>query len=324
VTALLEIDRLSIDFHRPGGGAVHAVRDVSLSVAEGRIVGLVGESGSGKTTLGLAILRLLGANAAVAGGVIRLRGTDLLSLTERAMREVRGARLAMVFQDPMTALNPVLSIGTQMTDIQFRDRTRSHQVKRAHAIALLGRVGIPDPERRIDNFPHQFSGGMRQRIAIAMALGARPELLIADEPTTALDVTLEAQILDLLRDLRRDLAGAILIITHHLGVVAELCDEVAVMYAGEIVEHGPVEAIFARPRHPYTRALLDCDPSTLAGDAKAFLTIGGRLPDLSLEPTGCPFAPRCPRVIERCRRELPTVVAVAPDHGAKCHLAADG
>jgi peptide/nickel transport system ATP-binding protein len=324
VTALLEIDRLSIDFRRSGGGAVHAVRDVSLSLAEGRIVGLVGESGSGKTTLGLAILRLLAANAAVAGGAIRLGGIDLLSLTERAMRDVRGTRLAMVFQDPMSSLNPVLSIAAQMTDIQFRDRTRSRQAKRAHAIAMLRRVGIPDPERRIDDFPHQFSGGMRQRIAIAMALGARPELLVADEPTTALDVTLEAQILDLLRDLRRDLAGAILIITHHLGVVAELCDEVAVMYAGEIVEHGPVESIFAHPRHPYTRALLDCDPSMLVGEAGSFPTIGGRLPDLSLVPSGCPFAPRCPHAFERCGGELPASVSVGPDHTAKCHLAADG
>jgi peptide/nickel transport system ATP-binding protein len=324
MTTLLEIDRLSIDFRRAGGGAIHAVRDVTLAIAEGRIVGLVGESGSGKTTLGLAILRLLGANGVVAGGAVRLRGVDLLKLAEGAMRELRGARLAMVFQDPMSALNPVLSVGAQMIDIQFRDPRRTRQEKREHAIALLRRVGIPDPERRIDDFPHRFSGGMRQRIAIAMALSARPELLIADEPTTALDVTLEAQIIDLLRDLRHDLAGAILVITHHLGVVAQLCDEVAVMYAGEIVEHGPVETIFAHPRHPYTRALLDCDPATLAADTRHFPTIPGRLPDLSLVPTGCPFAPRCPHVFARCRDEVPALIALEPDHRAKCHLAEDG
>jgi peptide/nickel transport system ATP-binding protein len=323
MAALLEIDGLSIDF-RAAGASIHAVRDVSLSIADGRIVGLVGESGSGKTTLGLAILRLLAANAVVTGGAIRFGGADLLRLAPDAMRDLRGERIAMVFQDPMSTLNPVKSIGTQMVDVQFRQATRSRRAKREHAIALLARVGIPDPERRIDDYPHQFSGGMRQRISIAMALSARPDLLIADEPTTALDATLEAQMLDLLRDLRRDFSCAALIITHHLGVVAELCDEVAVMYAGEIVEHGPVEAIFAKPRHPYTQALLSCDPGALTPGTLVFPTIPGQLPDLTVMPTSCPFAPRCPRAFELCRRELPPLIALAPDHRAKCHLAADG
>jgi len=320
--ALLEIAGLSIDF-RVSDAAIHAIRHVSLSIAEGRIVGLVGESGSGKTTLGLAIPRLLPANAVVAGGAIRFGGVDLLHLPPDAMRDLRGERIAMVFQDPMNTLNPVLSIGTQMTDIQFRHAGRSRREKREHAAALLARVGIPDPERRLHDFPHQFSGGMRQRISIAMALSARLDLLIADEPTTALDATLEAQMLDLLRDLRRDFSCAALIITHHLGVVAELCDEVAVMYAGEIVEHGPVEAVFARPRHPYAQALLSCDPGRLTPDTRVFPTIPGQLPDLSILPTGCPFAPRCKRVFELCDRQVPPLVALTPDHRARCHLAAD-
>jgi peptide/nickel transport system ATP-binding protein len=317
--ALLEIDGLSVDFvgaQRP----IHALRDIRFSVERGRIVGLVGESGSGKSTLSLAVLRLLAPSARIAAGTIRFDGADLFALSDEAMRALRGERIAIVFQDPMSTLNPVLSVGAQMIDVQFRKTDLSRKQKRFRAAALLARVGIPDPERRIDDYPHQFSGGMRQRISIAMALLGQPDLLIADEPTTALDVTLEAQILDLLRDLRRDFAGAILLVSHHLGVVAEFCDEVVVLYAGEMVEQAPVEALFSNPRHPYTRALLECDPGRLAADARSFPTIPGRLPDLGEPRKHCIFASRCPLVFERCRMEAPTMTTLAPGHRASCHL----
>jgi len=319
VAALLEVDGLSVDFagsQRP----IHALRDIRFSMERGRIVGLVGESGSGKSTLSLAVLRLLAPSARIVSGTIRFDGVDILALSDEAMRALRGRRIAMVFQDPMSTLNPVLSVGAQMIDVQFRDADLSRKQKRARAVSLLARVGIPDPERRIDDFPHQFSGGMRQRISIAMALLGQPDLLIADEPTTALDVTLEAQILDLLRDLRRDFAGAILLVSHHLGVVAEFCDEVVVLYAGEMVEQAPVGELFANPRHPYTRALLDCDPGRLPADARSFPTIPGRLPDLGAPRTQCVFAARCPLAIERCRAEPPAMIDVAPGHRASCHL----
>jgi len=318
---LLEIDRLSVDFPGPNR-TVHALRDIRFSVPRGRIVGLVGESGSGKSTLSLAILRLLASSAKIAGGAIRFDGTDLLGLSSEAMRDLRGRRIAIVFQDPMSTLNPVLSIGTQMIDVQFRDTAASRRQKRARAVALLARVGIPDAGRRIDDYPHQFSGGMRQRVAIAMALLGQPDLLIADEPTTALDVTLEAQILDLLRDLRRDFAGAILLVSHQLGVVAEFCDEVVVLYAGEVVEQASVRALFANPGHPYTRALLNCDPGRLSADSRQFPTIPGQFPDLAERRKGCIFASRCPQMFERCRSEAPAMTAVAPGHRASCHLLA--
>jgi oligopeptide/dipeptide ABC transporter ATP-binding protein len=320
MAVVLDIEEISIDYS-VAGGTLHAVREVSLAIEAGKTLGLVGESGSGKTSLGLAISRLLPPKASITGGAIRLGGLDLLGLPAQEIRELRGSRIAMVFQDPMNALNPVLSIGAQMIDIQFRDRTRSRREKREHAIAMLRRVGIPDPERRFYDYPHQFSGGMRQRIAIAMALSGRPDLLIADEPTTALDVTLEAQILDLLRDLRRDFCGATLIITHNLAVVAELCDEVAVMYAGEILEQGPVGAVFAHPLHPYTRALLACDPGRLAVSTRVFPTIGGQLPDLRAVSVSCLFAPRCSHAFARCRREVPPAIEAAPGRRTKCFLA---
>jgi oligopeptide/dipeptide ABC transporter ATP-binding protein len=239
-----------------------------------------------------------------------------------ALREVRGRRIAVVFQDPLTSLNPVLSIATQMTDLQYRERGRSRQDKRRRAIALLQRVGIADAASRIDDYPHQFSGGMRQRIAIAMALLAGPELLIADEPTTALDVTLEAQIIHLLRELRQELAGSILFVSHNLGLIAELCDEVVVMYAGEVVEEGGIFDLFHRPGHPYTRALLECDPASAEGAARELATIPGEVPDLIRPPRGCVFAPRCPHAFARCREVRPGWTRVAGGHRARCHLLA--
>jgi oligopeptide/dipeptide ABC transporter ATP-binding protein len=269
----------------------------------------------------MAILGLLSANAKVLAGAVRFEGRDLLRLGREELRALRGERITAVFQDPMTSLNPVVTIGQMMLDIQFRDARSSRAQKRARAVAMLERVGIPDAATRFGQYPHQFSGGMRQRIAIAMALLANPALLIADEPTTALDVTTEAQILDLLRGLRREFEGSILFISHQLGVIAELCDEVVVLYAGEVVEQAPVEELFARPAHPYTQALLACEPGR--GEGGEFTTIPGKLPDLRDPPRGCSFAARCVHATKRCHGERPLPMNVSPGHLARCHYAGD-
>jgi peptide/nickel transport system ATP-binding protein len=317
--AVLSVRDLSIDFRTPGG-RVHALRRVSLDVPRGSIVGLVGESGSGKSTLALATMGLLPPNAAIAGGRIVFAGADLLAMGEAALRDLRGRRIALVFQDPMTSLNPVLSIGTQMVDIQHRDRSLGKAAKLRKAAALLARVGLPDAEQRLARFPHEFSGGMRQRIAIAMALLGNPELLIADEPTTALDVTMEAQIVHLLRRLRREFAGSILFISHNLGLVAELCDHVVVLYAGEVVEQGTVHDIFHRPRHPYTEALLVCDPARIEAASRDLPTISGDVPNLLAVPEGCVFAPRCPKAFAPCHVRPPADFPVGGTQTARCHL----
>jgi oligopeptide/dipeptide ABC transporter ATP-binding protein len=319
---VLAVEGLSVDF-LTSRGRVHALRDVGLRVPRGRIVGIVGESGSGKSTLVLAALALLPNNAEVLAGRVLFGGADVLQLPPPALRELRGRRIAVVFQDPMTSLNPVLSIGTQMTDLQYRERGRGRAEKRRRAEALLRRVGIADAASRLDDYPHQFSGGMRQRIAIAMALLAGPELLIADEPTTALDVTLEAQIIHLLRELKHELAGSILFVSHNLGLIAELCDEVVVMYAGEVVEEGGALDLFHRPGHPYTRALLECDPASAEDAARELATIPGEVPDLIRPPRGCVFAPRCPHAFERCREVSPRWTALGSGHRARCHLLAE-
>jgi peptide/nickel transport system ATP-binding protein len=318
---VLVIRDLSVDFVTPRG-RVHALRHVSLAVPRNRIVGVVGESGSGKTTLILAALALLPENAEVTGGEVLFDGESVLTLTETELQGLRGRRIAAVFQDPMSSLNPVLSIATQMIDIQYREPIGARE-KRARAIAMLQRVGIPDPASRIDDYPHQLSGGMRQRVAIAMALLAGPDLLIADEPTTALDVTLEAQIIHLLRELKRSFAGSILFVSHNLGLVAELCDQVVVMYAGEVVEEGGVFDVFHRPAHPYTRALLECDPAGEAPAGRPLATIPGEVPDLIGLAPGCVFAPRCAQALERCRRIAPGWSEVGDGHRARCHLLAE-
>jgi oligopeptide/dipeptide ABC transporter ATP-binding protein len=315
-TAILEVKDLSVTYATPRG-AVHALAHVDLTVPRGEIVGIVGESGCGKTTLISAVLRLLPGNASVTDGSILFNGREVLAMGDGELRSLRGGGIAMVFQDPMTALNPVLSIGRLMTDVQFREQ-RSATEKRAAATAMLRRVGIPDAESRLDDYPHQFSGGMRQRIAIAMALLTNPSLLVADEPTTALDVTMEAQIIHLLRELRRDFAGSILFISHNLGLIAELCDQVAVMYAGEVVESGPVGALFHNPGHPYTQALLRCDPARIEQRTANLPTIPGEVPNLLAPPTGCVFADRCPEAIERCRTTVPAPVSLDPGHQARC------
>jgi peptide/nickel transport system ATP-binding protein len=318
--SVLSIHDLSIDFLTPRG-AVHALRGVSIAVPRGSIVGIVGESGSGKSTLSLAAMGLLPENAEVRGGRVLFDGADVLAMNKAQLRDLRGRRMSMVFQDPMTSLNPVLSIGAQMLDIQYRDRALGTADKRRKAAAALHRVGIPDAEQRLDRYPHEFSGGMRQRIAIAMGLLGNPELLIADEPTTALDVTLEAQIIHLLRELRREFKGSILFISHNLGLIAELCDQVVVLYAGEVVEQGTVRDIFHRPRHPYTDALLVCDPARIDAVRRELPTIPGDVPNLLEVPPACVFAPRCPKAFDRCRVERPIDHAVGGTQSARCHLA---
>jgi peptide/nickel transport system ATP-binding protein len=318
--SVLSVRNLSINFLTPRG-PVHALRDVSLEVPRGNIVGIVGESGSGKSTLSLAAMGLLPDNAVIREGRILFDGVDMLTMSEAGWRDLRGRRVSIVFQDPMTSLNPVLSIGTQMLDIQYRDRAIGAADKRRKAAAALRRVGIPDAEQRLDRYPHEFSGGMRQRIAIAMGLLGNPELLIADEPTTALDVTLEAQIIHLLRELRREFKGSILFISHNLGLIAELCDQVVILYAGEIVEQGTVRDIFHRPRHPYTEALLACDPARIDEVHRELPTIPGDVPNLLEVPAACVFAPRCPKAFDRCRVERPLDHAIGGTQSARCHLA---
>lgn len=313
---------LTIDFVTPRGD-VHALRNVSLAVPRKQILGIVGESGCGKSTLILAALNLLAANAVIRGGEVIYEERDVLAMSGVELRELRGQKITMVFQDPMTSLNPALSIGTQMTDIQYRDRNRGTVEKRSVAVEGLRQVGIPDPEDQIKRFPHQFSGGMLQRISIAMALLTNPDLLIADEPTTALDVTLEAQIIHLLRQLKDSFQGSILFVSHNLGLVAELCDEVAVMYAGEVVEQGSVHDVFHRPSHPYTQLLMECDPARILDSTRTLPTIPGEVPNLIRLPTGCVFAPRCPKAFDVCRRKAPVAEAVADGHTARCHLLAD-
>jgi oligopeptide/dipeptide ABC transporter ATP-binding protein len=315
---LLAVEGLSVAF-ATAAGPLRALREVGLSVPRGRIVGLVGESGCGKSTLINAVLGLLAANGRVTGGRVMFDGRDLLGLGEAGMQRLRGDRISVVFQDPMTALNPVLSIGTQMTAIQYRAR-RSAAEKRRRAAAMLAKVGIPDAARRLGQYPHEFSGGMRQRICIAMALMAEPDLLIADEPTTALDATLEVQVIGLIRDLQRDLGCSILFISHHLGVIAELCDEVVVMYAGEVVEQGQVHDIFRRPAHPYTRKLLECDPARIRRPVRHLPVIPGEIPSLLALPSGCVFRDRCDRAIPRCAAERPALRRVGRGLAA-CHRA---
>ncbi|MBC2836694.1 ABC transporter ATP-binding protein [Paragemmobacter straminiformis] len=302
MTAVLEVQNLSVAY-RMQGGALQAVRDVSLSVARGEVLGIMGESGCGKSTLAAAMINLLPAGARVGQGAVRLNGTDILRLPPAAQRALRGKSVAMVFQDPMTAFNPVLTIGRQLADFVGAHDTGLAQPERL--AAMLTRVGIPDARSCLGRYPHELSGGMRQRVAIAAALLMQPDVLIADEPTTALDVTMEAQIIHLFRDLRTSFDGAIVIVTHHLGVIAELCDRVAVMYAGQVVEEGAVDAIFHDPQHPYTRALLACDPAVVDPSSGRLPTIGGRLPDLSAPPRGCAFEPRCRVAAVSCREPVP-------------------
>jgi peptide/nickel transport system ATP-binding protein len=308
---LLDVRNLTTRFTSAAGGELRAVDGVSFHLAAGSTLGIVGESGSGKSVTALSILRLVrDPPGRIVGGEVRFRGRDLMTLSERDMQEVRGGEIGMIFQEPMTALNPVMSCGVQVAEPLMLHRRRTKKQALVEAAELFRLVGIADPERRIHDFPHQLSGGMRQRVMIAMALACRPALVIADEPTTALDVTIQAQILELLARLRRELGMALILITHDLGVVAETCDQVVVMYAGHVVEQAPAAALFAQPSHPYTAGLLGSRRPK--GDGRHLQEIPGLVPRLDQLPAGCRFADRCPRVEARCRSEAPPLAPIAP------------
>ena len=313
---LLEITDLSVAY-QTDTGLVMALRGANLVARAGEVIGIVGESGCGKSTLAAAVMNLLPATAKVTGGAVRFLGEDILTLAPQAQRALRGASMAMIFQDPMTAFNPVLTIGDHLVDFQHQSRA-PYRDKLARARDQLALVGLSDPDVILRRYPHQLSGGMRQRVAIAAALLMNPQVLVADEPTTALDVTTEAQILHLLRNLRQTYQGTIVVISHHLGVVAELCDRVYVMYAGQVVEQALVDDLFHAPRHPYTRALLACDPASFTTPTPVLPTIPGRLPDLRDPPKGCSFAPRCALRSARCTG-APPWAQVSPSHGVLCH-----
>jgi len=316
---LLEISDLAVEFDTMEG-RVRAVDGVGLRIMPGETLGLVGESGCGKTVTGLSILRLVPQPPGrYAAGEIRFRGRDLLSLPERDMRALRGRDIAMIFQEPMTALNPVFSIGNQMTDVLRRHRKLDRRAARAEALALLERVGIPEPQRRLDEYPHQLSGGQRQRVMIAMALSCGPQLLVADEPTTALDVTTQAEVLEEIRRLQAELRMAMILVTHDLGVVAETCARAVVMYCGVIVESAPTERLFSAPRHPYTVGLLNSIPRIRAEKLAELPVIPGRVPDLLHLPRGCRFADRCPRVTAECRDSAPALAAQPDGTLVACH-----
>ena len=314
---VLEIESLETRFATPDG-EVSAVSDVNLRLGKGESLGVVGESGSGKTQLFLSVMGLLARNGRATGRV-RYRGEDILNKPAGELNRIRGNKMSMVFQDPMTSLNPYLTIARQMTEVLIEHRGTSVQEARRRAIAILDRVGIPEADKRIDMYPHEFSGGMRQRAMIAMALLCEPELLISDEPTTALDVTIQAQILDLMSALRRDTGAALVIITHDLGIVAGLCDRVAVMYAGRIIETGSVRDIFYRPLHPYTEGLLHSMPRLDSAVTETLASIPGQPPNLQALPPGCAFCDRCGYATDRCYTGTPLLHEVSEGRAKACH-----
>ena len=317
MTDLLSIEGLRTEFRTANGG-IAAVDGVSLSVTKGRTLGIVGESGCGKSMLSLSVMRLVPPPGRITAGRVMFDGKDLLTLPAAAMRDIRGNRIAMIFQEPMTSLNPVFTVGDQITEaMRAHDRTASSAALRAKAIDSLTRVRIPSPARRFEEYPHQMSGGMRQRVMIAMALACEPDLLIADEPTTALDVTVQAQILDLLRDLQAQSGMAIILITHDLGVVAEMADEVAVMYAGKVVERASGTDIFDDPQHPYTLGLLGSIPK-IEETRDRLLAIEGAVPAPFALPSGCRFHPRCVFAMPECGRDVPDLRDLGAGHLASC------
>ena len=315
---ILTIEGLRTTF-RTYAGEVQAVRDVNIAVREGECLAVVGESGSGKSVTMLSVMRLLASNARIEGRAV-FNGVDLLSIPEREMRKIRGKDIAMVFQDPMTGLNPTLTVGLQLREgmMQHLGLSRAEADKRA--IELLNLVGVPEPERRLKQYPHEFSGGMRQRVMIAIALACNPRLIIADEPTTALDVTIQAQILDLLKRLKKEFNTSIILITHNLGVVAGMADRVVVMYGGRVAEVATVEEIFEQPRHPYTWALLRAVPRLDRKKDRRLESIAGSPPNMLQPPPGCPFHPRCPYAMNVCAAEAPDMTPISPEHRAACWL----
>jgi peptide/nickel transport system ATP-binding protein len=322
--ALLEVENLQTHFRTPDG-VNRAVDGVSFHVDEGETLAIVGESGCGKSVTANSILRLIPEPPGRIAGVIRFQGTDLLKLSERAMRAIRGNDISMIFQEPMTSLNPVLTVGRQLGETLRLHQGLDKRAAEGRAIDMLALVGIPEPRRRVREYPHQMSGGMRQRVMIAMALACNPKLLIADEPTTALDVTIQAQILELMADLKRKVGAAIVLITHDLGVVAEVAERVMVMYAGRKVEEAPVAQLFRSPRHPYTQGLLGAVPklgSSLTGTQSRLAEIPGLVPSLKERIPGCVFAGRCRLATDLCRDVAPALETKAPGHVAACHYAA--
>jgi peptide/nickel transport system ATP-binding protein len=329
---LVQIENLRTWFYTDEG-VVRAVDDVSLTIPRGKTLGVVGESGCGKSVTALSIMRLVSSPGHIAGGRIVLHDNGqplvLSELTDREMRRIRGGKISMIFQEPMTSLNPVFTIGAQIAEAVRLHQKASAAEARRRAIDMLRKVDIPAPEKRVDEYPHQFSGGMRQRAMIAMALSCNPQLLIADEPTTALDVTIQAQILDLLRSLQREFGMSILMITHDLGIVAEMADDVAVMYASKVVEYAPVQELFAHPLHPYTVGLFQSRPEagktnspTIPRNGQRLRTIPGMVPSPLYFPSGCKFHPRCPfNDGQRCTAEEPELREITPGHFARCHFA---
>jgi peptide/nickel transport system ATP-binding protein len=319
---VLQVDNLTVEF--PGRrGTLRAVDDVSFQIAPGEVLGVVGESGAGKSMTGTAVIGLLEPPGRIAGGRIELEGRRIDDLPHQKMRRIRGDRIGMIFQDPLTSLNPLYTIGFHLSETIRTHTDRTEAEARERAIDLLREVGIPAPEQRIDQYPHHFSGGMRQRVVIALALAAEPKLVIADEPTTALDVSIQAQIIQLLKRLCRDHATSVMLITHDMGVIAETADRVAVMYAGRIVEVGPVREVVKNAKHPYTEGLMGAIPK-IGGRTEDLVQIQGTMPRLSQVPSGCAFHPRCPKAFDRCRRARPDLIDVgasraacwlhAPDH----------
>lgn len=317
---ILEVDNLRVNFNTPDG-QVTAVNDLTFDLTQGETLGIVGESGSGKSQTAFALMGLLAGNGVIEGEA-RFEGRNILTLNEKAMNKIRSEKIAMIFQDPMTSLNPYMKVGKQLMEVLILHKGMSKAEAFEASVKMLDAVKMPEARKRMNMFPHEFSGGMRQRVMIAMALLCQPKLLIADEPTTALDVTVQAQILTLLNELKADFNTSIIMITHDLGVVAGLCDKVLVMYAGRTMEYGQTEDVFYRPTHPYTKGLLEAIPR-LDGDGGALATIAGNPPNLLSLPTGCPFQERCIYVEERCRKESPILEEYEPGKLRACHKPVD-
>lgn len=316
---ILEVENLNTDF-KGGAGKVHAVRGVSFHVDQGEILGIVGESGSGKSVTMKSVMGLMPENATVQINKLDFNGQDLLHITKEEYRKIRGKELAMIFQDPMTALNPLKKVGDHLTEVLHRHMGLDKKDSYVKALEIMKMVGIPNPEQRMRQYPHEFSGGMRQRVLIGMALCCQPKLLIADEPTTALDVTIQAQILELLKDLKEVNQTSIVLITHDMGVVASTCSRVLIMYGGLIMEEGLVEEIFYHAKHPYTKALLKAIPSIDLPEGERLKSIDGMPPSLKNPPVGCPFFERCENAMPRCRQELPKYKSYSSTHRGMCHL----
>lgn len=316
---IIEVNNLKTSFFTPAG-EVKAVNDVSFKLKKGEVLGIVGESGSGKSITVLSILKLLGGTGKIINGEIILDGENIVDKDNKYMSTIRGSKIGMIFQDPMTSLNPVFKIGYQLREPIMKHLKLSKSEANKRAIEMLTLVGIPDAEKRMNCFPHEFSGGMRQRVIIAMALACNPELIIADEPTTALDVTIQAQIMELMKKFQKDFNTSIILITHDLGVVADLADNIIVMYSGSIMERGSVEDIFYNPKHPYTKGLLNSVPNPEELVKKRLIPIDGQPPNLLNPPKGCPFSPRCPHAMKICLVKKPETVCVNENHQVSCWL----